>query len=105
MGLTMMLKKKIRVENRLLSLILNGTDSRLTMAKEAHLPSVDDDGQGRDGDAETTVDGNIERTNAVHLRRNIIKDVEAIKFLSDIRLTASPVSQQHCRCQREERLL
>ena len=51
MGLTMMLKKKIRVENRLLSLILNGTDSRLTMAKEAHLPSVDDDGQGRDGDA------------------------------------------------------
>ena len=51
MGLTMMLKKKIRVENRLLSLILNGTDSRLTMAKEVHLPFVDDDGQGRDGDA------------------------------------------------------
>ena len=44
------------------------------MAKEAHLPSVDDDGQGRDGDAETTIDGNIERTNAVHLRWNIIKD-------------------------------
>ena len=44
------------------------------MAKEAHLPSVYDDGQGRDGDAETTIDGNIERTNAVHLRRKIIKD-------------------------------
>ena len=84
MGLTMMLKKKIRVENRLLSLILNGTDSRLTMAKEAHLPSVDDDGQGRDGDAETTVDGNIERTNAVHLRRNIIKRMLVIKLLSDM---------------------
>ena len=53
------------------------------MAKEAHLPSVYDDGQGRDGDAETTIDGNIERTNAVHLRRNIIEDIDKIKLLSD----------------------
>ena len=58
------------------------------MAKEAHLPFVDDDGQGRDGDAYTTIDGNIERTNAVHLRWNIIKDDSnktPFRFASDSR--------------------
>ena len=75
------------------------------MAKEAHLPSVDDDGHGRDGDAETTIDGNIERTNAVHLRRTIIKDGSNKTAVRYMQVTASPVSQQHCRCQREERLL
>ena len=80
-----------------------------------HLSSVDDDGDGRDGDAKTTIDSNVEWTNALYLKviydgwlcgswgyeGMMIKESQNNEYNDIVNDTISPVSQARYRFQKE----
>ena len=78
--------------------VKNGRNDNLN---DDHLPSVNNDRNSRDGDAQTTIDGNVKRANTVNLGR-IDGGNGILKISHQFDENIADTKEKRCRCDEEK---
>ena len=78
--------------------VKNGRNDNMN---DDHLPSVNNDRNSRDGDAQTTIDGNVKRANTVNLGR-IDGGNGILKISHQFDENIADTKEKRCRCDEEK---